>query len=144
MNDICKIAELVKILKKIIPKYLNQWWRYFNLVLQQESTIRGDKLIKFWSRSDWRWLTDRNIYMKPIFAHIFVLDWDIDLKFCVDTFWITTQRISWNLQNSWNPWLLRNHEISKTFWEFKTLRNRLEIPQFEGNCNSYLMVCFII
>jgi len=53
---------------------LNTTFSLFNLVLQQESTITGDKLIKFWSRSDSRWLSDRNMYMKPIFGHIFVLD----------------------------------------------------------------------
>jgi len=31
-------------LKKILPKYLKNWSRYFNLVLQQESPIRGEEL----------------------------------------------------------------------------------------------------
>jgi len=74
MNDIRKIAELVKILIKIVPKYLKHWSRYFNLILQQESPIRGEELINFWSISDSRWPTDCNMYTKPIFAYIFVLD----------------------------------------------------------------------
>jgi len=74
MNDIRKIAELVKILIKIVPKYLKHWSRYFNFISQQESPIRGEELIKFWLRSDSRWLTDCNMYTKPIFAYIFVLD----------------------------------------------------------------------
>jgi len=42
------------------------------------------KTYEFWSRSsESRWPTDRHIWSKPIFGHNWVLDWDIDFKFCV-------------------------------------------------------------
>jgi len=56
------------------PKYLKNWWRYFNFVSQVEYFMGGEELINFWSRSGSRWPTDHRICPKPIFAHKLVLD----------------------------------------------------------------------
>jgi len=48
--------------------------RCFNLLLQQESPIRGEELIKDWLRSDSRGPTDHRICLKSIFSHKLVLD----------------------------------------------------------------------
>jgi len=124
----------------LLPKYLKNCWRYFNFFIQVQSFMEEEELINFWLRSDSRWPTDHRICLKPIFAHKSVLDWDIDFIFCVWVLWRRPHNISYGFRE-----ICDISNISKTFrkiWKF--FKNRLVIPHFKGNCDTFLMVHFII
>jgi len=102
----------------LLPKYLKNRWRYFNFILQVDSLMGGEELINFWSRSDSRWPTDCRMCPKPIYGCKSVLDWDIDLTFCVWVLWRSPHNISYGFCE------IRDiRDISGNFWKFWNFSN---------------------